>query len=1391
MDGGGGGVVGRACRLAHSLRHSTDLLLTQRHKLLLDLKTLEEILEAFELILDAEQHTNFHVLAPNHREDPNIAQLQFLYDLFQKVHGLRLCGRDSREELCEGSVSIRCFRGIQELELNYVPVDHLKGLQSLRPSLVSITATRCLHTLTDLFVACGADKASEFQWERLHEAHLSNNPIQNLDVSLALLPHLKVLDLSHCHLGNTDGLDRLPSLAFLNLSHNRLTALPTLAPAASHALTALVINNNFLSHIEGVEALSNLEVLDVSDNVLGDPSGVDTLSSLPHLRNLRLTDNPLTFDINYRIHTIRRLNPATANHEVFLDGEVLNQFEVKEVGRHRPYSRLGRSSVLSSLSLPPSSCITQSHSFHYPYPTPALYLPPAAVASTTGDGEPAAESTQVSSAPAALEEGAVGGDIVASSYKSTGRRKSKKSRTRHIDIADPEDEVTEEMIRSSSQGGQPPCAPPPSLALGENLQPLNSQQVTQALFALHTAPQPPLSSTPVQADRLLDEILQNKSLSPAQPLPAVPLIVAADTKSHADGVVEERAPSGKEEDIEIVENGIERESEVSQTVDERGEGEGGRGKEEEEEKKEEDEEGRGVPVEGTKDDSTEVMSPVLSFYKGSGGHSRRSSLDVSSDRSDSEDEGDVERFLCKRIHEPKEDERDDSEEEEEEDVIVALSSSHLKEKHHITTRTLFKWEMRCLESQELLSTNPSRVVLTFNTSRPAYKSRTYVFEDQEYKVLRSCLAPILEKNTLRLVLPSTMTCLKCDTHFPAQTAKQNQTGGTLCPNCGAGVVVQVEKEPSPEENTGSVEVLRIVEDRRETHEGGPRCSTPMSRGTVPLVQASQQEPADTNSCAGEWSSESVSVCSEASSSVRRESDVEIISNPSVSSIEVLNDHPSGHDTAAGEIQTDVEIPTIDVCTPVTSPATQRRPDLLPATMHESSSSGSMTGSVCTTYEKASAPPTPSKVDIGKQSATNTSISSISALTEEGGSEYFSANTTLEETSGKGVPVPGLSVSPHYLSTSAASIETVKCEAKASSHTDTSSVCTDEVDATKPSVGLGVWVQGLLGTLTGYQWHWWDEVDSAVGLTKSVNPIHYSYEDFRDVDHRLKLFCDVLLFRESDEDLQGLIKAVVVVKDGKEPFVGLVVVSSRNVYVLEVTGPEEECVQSWLKEHLSCPLTSVEKVYSLYQRQGVALQLGTQLVLISLADSHRANCFYNFITECLEDNGMEVCVEECSVAQGEAVLLNLKEHVHLTEETSISHFAMVSLLTEGGSSEAMFLVMTHEDILLFEADLTWYLPPSPLSTLRLAAQQLIANITAIEVHSESHLELLFQDEVTGLESSWRLHVTTSVGACHLLQAIRTPWTELFSVDLQVTCHDVTLAAAYNPQPSAPATAQDLP
>lgn len=67
-------------------------------------------------------------------------------------------------------------------------------------------------------------------------------------------------------------------------------------------------------------------------------------------------------------------------------------------------------------------------------------------------------------------------------------------------------------------------------------------------------------------------------------------------------------------------------------------------------------------------------------------------------------------------------------------------------------------------------------------------------------------------------------------------------------------------------------------------------------------------------------------------------------------------------------------------------------------------------------------------------------------------------------------------------------------------------------------------------LLGYNWLWWEEVAGVEGIDRIENPIHYSYEDFSDVDHRLKLHCEVLLFHEPGEKLLGLVKVRLYFKD---------------------------------------------------------------------------------------------------------------------------------------------------------------------------------------------------------------------------------------------------------------------
>ncbi|KAK7071172.1 hypothetical protein SK128_005199 [Halocaridina rubra] len=390
-----------------------------------------------------------------------------------------------------------------------------------------------------------------------------------------------------------------------------------------------------------------------------------------------------------------------------------------------------------------------------------------------------------------------------------------------------------------------------------------------------------------------------------------------------------------------------------------------------------------------------------------------------------------------------------------------------------------------------------------------------------------------------------------------------------------------------------------------------------------------------------------------------------------------------------------------------------------------------------------------------------------------GDAYKTAQSTLLSAVDSGTPPCSTDSPSQHFSSSSTSIDTIRHDVLTPS-LHHKAVMTSIVDDTDPEniVGhtLTSWVQSLLHTLTGYAWLWWEEIDEVEGIHRLVNPIRYSYEDFSDIDHRLKLHCEVLLFHEPDELLLGLVKGILLLKEGLREFQGLLVISSKKFYVLEIVGQEDDSPQTWLELQSSYSLSEVTVVHSLYQRQGLGFSIGESDLLLSLADSHRANCFFNFFLETVEEYGVRPSIQECSPAQEDSLISIVKETLPPTsEEASISLFAIVSLLLEGGCSESQFLTVTTSDLALYHANLDWYMPPVPLSKLQLNLAQKIANIIAIEVHSDRHLSLQFLDEATGEESSWELHVTTPVAACHIIQAIRTPWMHLFSVDLEVKYH----------------------
>ncbi|XP_022087050.1 serine/threonine-protein kinase 11-interacting protein-like isoform X2 [Acanthaster planci] len=239
--------------------------------------------------------------------------VMFLLSYIKKTPALKLIHPSST---LRGQVEISRFKSLTMLEIKKVPVHMLNGLRCLRHQLRVLICSRCVPSLQVLLCSCGGDMASEAPWSSLHTLNLSYNYIDHLDNSLRLLPVLKMLDLSHNELKHTrDHLESLSELAHLNLGYNHLERVPALGLVARTNLQTLVLRNNSLDNLSGLEDYSSLLELDLGNNCLYEGNELRTLGYLHNLREVNLLGNPLAFDPAYRSIVISKFPPEGASRK--------------------------------------------------------------------------------------------------------------------------------------------------------------------------------------------------------------------------------------------------------------------------------------------------------------------------------------------------------------------------------------------------------------------------------------------------------------------------------------------------------------------------------------------------------------------------------------------------------------------------------------------------------------------------------------------------------------------------------------------------------------------------------------------------------------------------------------------------------------------------------------------------------------------------------------------------------------------------------------------------------------------------------------------------------------------------------------------------------------------
>ncbi|XP_028616536.1 serine/threonine-protein kinase 11-interacting protein isoform X2 [Grammomys surdaster] len=302
-----------------------------------------------------------------------------------------------------------------------------------------------------------------------------------------------------------------------------------------------------------------------------------------------------------------------------------------------------------------------------------------------------------------------------------------------------------------------------------------------------------------------------------------------------------------------------------------------------------------------------------------------------------------------------------------------------------------------------------------------------------------------------------------------------------------------------------------------------------------------------------------------------------------------------------------------------------------------------------------------------------------------------------------------------------------------------------------------------------------------------------HSGFRSVDHRLRLFLDVEVFSDSEEEFQCCTKVPVVLAGHTGEFLCLVVVSDHMLYLLKVTGAICGPPASWLQPTLAISLQDLSGMELGLAGQSLRLEwaAGTGSCVLLPRDARHCRAFLEELTGVLQS--LPRTQRNCISATEEVVTPQHRLWPLLGKDTSAEvpqFFYLRAFLAEGSSTCPVSLLLTLTTLYLLDEDPAGShaespfpvvsgeaseqpAPQGPGPSLQVREQQPLSSLSSVQLYRTSPLDLrlIFYDEVSRLESFWALRVVCVEQLTALLAWIREPWEELFSIGLRTVTQEV--------------------
>ncbi|XP_043786378.1 serine/threonine-protein kinase 11-interacting protein isoform X1 [Apis laboriosa] len=836
--------------LGKLLHQNGDKVLNSVGKLSLSTTLLCNLNSAFSLIVDGSEDLEASFQVCNSSKIDIFRDLKFLHDFIQKTIGLKLIYCPNNPNI---PVDITKFRCLKHLELKKININSVKGLQDVRSQLESIICAgrKGVCTLKQLLANCGGDASIGFIWSSLKHLALPHNSLEQLDISLELVPWLQIIDLSHNLITSADQLSCLPNLKYVNLGYNKLETVPTFSETASHLLQVLVLKNNYIENLNGLQNLECLTELDLSYNCVMEHLSLWPLEKMSALLWISLEGNPLSYHPKYRLLAIKHLHPCLSNSKFVLDHVPLSKSEKEIIAENRLFVIKSKQFLTNEFHTSMSDSLNSSSLF----------------ASTS--------------------------ELAGSSNMDKSFSKSKKkSNIKEAIIADVEQEKKETKTETTSKG---------HLETKKQILEIRKKYGEDKWLSSHAGTfvqdimglQP---SCPMLIPEFAIENLDSKNIVVSAENSAILLMKNTKIETNEESLMKEINESNNEK---------ENESEVL--------------------------------------NKEENISEIILTNNAS------ALVNISQPLYDPEQEEGKLYIVQKKKNA-----------DELEDLFLMITSNDIKEIDSLTGKLKYCWSMSSVLSCVLGRSEPVTVDIIFDTTREHRQNRRYFVKSDVAKEIVKIINEEIKKRPMLLKI---FKCMKCSTHFSQDleyvTLINSTISGMKCPTCKSTLVIETDElsilnmendisEDSLEcinKNQYSENLIKANLQHSESYSSIGGMESGAISVTTSLVHSDSHTQAQVCCSATSLEESRESTPSANTSNKKYESDIEVLSNPSQSSIEVLDDasrtHLTPHRKRSSEERRTAIVPSLLTI-----------PDVAPIItgLTESSSSGSLTDSICTAYE---------------------------------------------------------------------------------------------------------------------------------------------------------------------------------------------------------------------------------------------------------------------------------------------------------------------------------------------------------------------------------------------------------------------------------------------------------